>query len=713
MGNPVPVRRKEAGDAGEGASLPERALLRITRICALSLALPELLDEICREVAAVCGAQSCYLVSIPGGGGAVVIRRSPHAEEIPDLREAYRDLCRNEEFRSRILEEGMLVLSDLEDLSPDHPLRSRFERASVRSLILVPLQFGTALNGLLCLHAHGSPRRWDAGEPAVAREIAPVLSAALARNGMEERILASEARYRFLAENALDVISLHDLSGAYLYVSPASRKMLGYRPEEMTGVSVEAFLHPDDLEKVRAGDRRLAEGEARPVTLQHRIRCKDGGFREVESVSSAVTGGRGGARRILRITRDITERKQMESRLFEGRKLETIGLLAGGVAHEFNNLLVGINGTAEMLSLLLAGNEEALQYLATIERLGNRAVELTRQLLAYARQGTRSPEILSLARRITEDFPMLRASLPAAVEVRLETDEEVPPVSADALQLKQLIMSLGLNASEAMPGGGTITIRTRREDVVSEGPLDAVRAAGERFERLLLPGGDFRGPWAVIEFADTGCGMSEETLKRIFQPFFSTKFIGRGMGLAAVRGIVEDHGGTIRVVTAPGEGTSVFIGFPAAEGKVPEEPVRESLPLCGTGTILLADDEEDVRDVVRAMLESFGYTVLPARDGREALEIFRERVEEVDLVLVDMMMPGMTGAEAFAEMRRVSPGVRGILASGYDVDGGSRTFASAGFSAFLQKPFRRGELGRTVSEALGPSGRGTGPGDAS
>lgn len=712
MREPVHLRRKESGGAGEGVSLPESALLRIARICALGLALPELLDEICREVAAVCGAQSCYLVSNPAGGGAVEIRRSPHAEEIPDLREAYRGLCRNEDFRTRVLEEGMLVLSDLDHLSPDHPLRSHLDPASVRSLILVPLRFGTALNGLLCLHAHDSPRRWDAGEPALAREIAPILSAALERNSMEERILASEARYRFLAENALDVISLHDLSGAYLYASPASRKMLGYRPEEMTGVAADAFLHPDDRETMRTGDRRIAEGEVLSVTLQHRIRCKDGGFREVETVSSPVTGGRGEVRRILRIMRDLSERKAMESRLFEGQTLETIGLLAGGVAHEFNNLLVGINGTAEMLSLLLAGNEEALQYLATIERLGNRAVELTRQLLAYARQGTRSPEILSLSRMIREDFPVLRTSLPSSVEIRLETDEEVPPVSADRLQLKQVIMSLGLNASEAMPGGGTITIRTRREDTVSEGPLDVVRAAGGRFERLLLPGGDFRGPWAVIEFADSGCGMGEETLKRIFQPFFSTKFIGRGMGLAAVRGIVENHGGTIRVTTGPGEGTSVRVGFPAAEGKAAEEPARESLPLCGTGTILLADDEEDVRDVVRAMLESFGYTVLSARDGREALEIFRERGEGVDLVLVDMMMPGMTGAEAFAEMRRISPGVRGVLASGYDVNGTAREFASAGFSAFLQKPFRRGELGRTVSEALGPSGRGKEHGEA-
>lgn len=700
VGEPVPLRGNESGTSGPGATLPGSVLRRITRICALGLALPELLEEICREVAAACGAQSCYLVSVPGGGGPVGIRRSEHGENLPDLREAYRKLCRNEEFRAALQAEGMLVLSDLEELSPDHPLRSHLDPASVRSLILVPLRFGTTLSGLLCLHAHTSPRRWEAGEMVLAREVAPVLSAALERNSMEERILASEARYRFLAEHALDVISLHDRSGAYLYASPASWKMLGYRPEEMTGVSIEAYLHPDDLEKFRAGERRLAEGKDRSLTIQHRIRSKDGGFREVESVSSPVPGARGEGHRILRIMRDITERKRMEDRLIEGQKLETIGLLASGTAHEFNNLLAGITGTAEMLSLILAGNEDAHVHLDTIERLGSRAAELTRQLLAYARQGARFPETLSLCGRIREEIDGLRDSLPEAVEIRLEPEEGVPPVSADPLQLGQLVTSLVRNAAEAMPEGGTITIRTRREEAVPEGALASTRGADGRFERLLLPGGEFRGPWAVIEIADTGCGMGEETLQRIFQPFFSTKFIGRGMGLAAVRGIVENHGGTIRVVTGPGEGTSVHIGFPAAEGKGEEEQAADPLPLHGTGTILLAEDEEDVRFVVRAMLESFGYMVLPARDGPEAVEIFRERNKEVSLVLIDMMMPGMTGVETFAEMRRISPGIRGVLVSGYDAGGTGREYSSAGFSAFLRKPFRREELGRTVSEAL-------------
>ena len=700
-------RRGTGGTAEKPVELPESVIPGVARICALGLGLPELLDEICREVAAAFGTECCCLVAIPAGGAPVEVRRFPGGGETAGLRDVYRELCLREEILSRLRDEGPLAVPDLSALSPDDPVRALFEPASVRSLLVVPLRIGTALNGLLAFHAIGSPRSWEDGERRLAEEAAPILAAALERKTMEERLLASEARYRFLADNALDFISLHDLEGSYLYASPASRRMLGYRPEEMTGVAADAFHHPDDLPKLREGNRRLAAGEGLSVTVQHRLRCKDGSFREVETVSSPVTVGGGEVRRILRITRDITERKQMESRIFEGQQQETIALLAGGVAHEFNNLLVGINGTAEMLSLLLSGNEEALQYLSTIERLGNRAVELTRQLLAYARQGVRTPELLSLPRLVTEDFPALRAALPSSVEIRLELDEGVPPVRVDLFQLKQVIVSLCLNAAEAMPCGGTLTIRTRQEDTVPEGPRDATGPSGDGIERRLFPGGEFPGPWTFLEVADSGAGMEEATLKRIFEPFFSTKFIGRGMGLAAVRGIVENHGGAIRVYTEPGKGTVFSIGFPGAEGTPAAEEPREPPPLCGEGTILLADDEEDVRDVVRAMLESFGYTVVTARDGQEAVEIFRERAGEVDLVLLDMMMPRMTGAEAFAEIRRISPGARAILASGYDVQGAGREFASRGFSAFLQKPFRRGELGRKVGEALGSGSRGT------
>ena len=390
-------------------------------------------------------------------------------------------------------------------------------------------------------------------------------------------------------------------------------------------------------------------------------------------------------------------------------RLWIIGMLAGGVAHEFNNLLVGITGTAEMLSLLLAGNDEAAGYIAVIDRMGSRAAELTRQLLAYAGQGKERPETVSINRIVRENIPVLKTTLPPSLEVRLELAGEDPAILADALQMKQVVMSLCLNAAEAMPDGGVLTLRTREEEISPDGSPPAGVSGGEGTERTIGSGILPPGKKLVFEVSDTGCGMDADTVSRIFEPFFSTKFIGRGMGLAAVRGIVESHDGAIRVTSEVGKGTTFSLSFPAAAGKPPVEEGKETYPLCGTGTILIADDEDDVRAMVRAMLESFGYRVLEARDGREAVDLHREQSGEIDLVLLDMMMPRMTGEEAFAEIRRIDPSARAVLVSGYDERGRIGEIVASGFSGFLQKPFRRRDLGRMVGEALGDAPRKRAP----
>ncbi len=646
----------------------------------------------------LCGGEACYLAARGSAAGEPEIWRSAAPGAWPDLGASYRSGPSWDRLLDRLSVEGILAVPDAGELPPDHPALSFFGPYPLKSLLLVPLRFGTRMLGVLSLHTFAASRRWGREEVRLAEEVAPILAAALERRRIEERLRDSEARYRFLADNALDFISLHDPSGKYLYASPAAQRMLGYRPEEMTGCPASAYLASADLDRIAEGDRRLVSGEVSAVTLEHRLRRKDGTFADVETVSSAVPDDRGQIRQILRVTRDITERKRMENRLVEGQKAETIGMLAGGVAHEFNNLLAGISGAVEMLGLLLAGNAETERFLEMIGRLGNRATVLTRQLLAYAGQGKYSPEIVALNNVVMEDVPVLKAALPASVEIRMELAEESPVVAADITQMKQVITSLCLNAGEAMSDGGILTIRTRREGGTPDvfAGTDAAGAAGKR----IRSGRPVAGERSVLEVSDTGCGMEPGTMERIFEPFFSTKFIGRGMGLAAVRGIVETHDGEIVVRSGVGKGTTVSVAFPVASGMPKESESRDALPLCGTGLILVADDEDDVRSVVRSLLESFGYKVVEARDGREAVERFRERRGEIDLVLLDLMMPRMTGEEAFAEIRRISPEVRAILASGYDESGRLREIVAAGFETFLQKPFRRRELGQKVGEAL-------------
>ncbi len=683
--------------------VPLASVPRIARVCALGLALDELLGEVCRELLKIGRAEACCLILCPDESQRGSLRHVYVPAEASDPRGAYHAGPDWDRLVDRLLAEHLLCVPDMRRLPAADPFHAIYASYPVRSALLLPLKFGSRLLGVLALHTFSAPGCWGEEETSALDMAASILSAALERRRMEEMLRASEAQYRFLAEHANDFISLHDPSGRYVYASPSAFEMAGIRPEVMMSCPLSAFIHPDDISDVMLENGRLAEGRVRSVTHHYRMRRRDGSHFDVESVASAISGDGEQAGRILRVTRDISERKQMERRLFESRKLETIGMLAGGVAHEFNNLLVGINGSVEMLSLLLTGNHEVATYLDMISRMGNRAVELTHQLLAYARQGKYSPVPLSLNKVVGDNIPVLKTSLAPTVDLAVVLAEGLPPVMGDIAQVKQVVMSLCLNAAEAMPGGGTLSIRTR----VEEG-APAVRA-GAALKKSRRSGHAVEGPCVVLEVSDNGCGMDEKTLERIFEPFFSTKFVGRGMGLAAVRGIIDSHQGEIAVESEPGAGTRFTVRLPVLQVCVldaQEAQATTAVPVdqnhCGRGLVLVADDEQDVRMVVRAMLESLGYEVLEAADGADAVELFRARHADIALVLLDLMMPRMTGDQAFAEMRRIDPAVKALLASGYDESGRVGEIVSGGFGGFLQKPFRRGELGRKIVSVLGP-----------
>jgi PAS domain S-box-containing protein len=649
---------------------------RIARICALGLAFDELLDEVCREILALSGADGgCLVLSSRDERSG---RFSPAAESgtLHDVNEAYRPGPALERLLDRMRTEGVIRADDLSLLPASDSLKELLDPFPVRSALLIPLRFGTRLLGFVALHVTGEPKPWGSEVLSAMDMVSAILSAALERRRAEERLRASEARYRFLTEHSPDLITLHDATGRILYASPASLPMLGVRPELMGGSPVEGFLHPDDAGEVVAEIARTAAGEKPDVSLPYRMRGAAGRFVDVESSSTPLSEGPEGDRRVLRVTRDISARRRMEARLAESQTLSTIGLLAGGVAHEFNNVLAGIQGAVELLSMHAGGNPQARPYLDVIRRMAGRAAELTRQLLAYSRQGMYTPVSIPLDRVLSETLPTMRASLPPGVEISTECDDALPPVHVDVAQMKQVLVGLCLNAAEAMTGGGRLSVRTY------SGP------------------GDGR---IVLEVSDTGPGIDAKSMPRIFDPFFTTKGVGRGMGLAAIRGIVDNHGGEIRVVSREGKGTTCTVLLPmSAVPAAGEPPSAEGQP-AGTGLVLLADDEEDVRAVVRAMLETLGYAVIEARDGLEAVEVFRRRAAEIDLVVLDLMMPRLRGEAALGEIRRIAPAVPALLVSGYDESGRIRDIVGTGSGGFLQKPFRRQDLGKKVRELLGVS----------
>ena len=387
---------------------------------------------------------------------------------------------------------------------------------------------------------------------------------------------------------------------------------------------------------------------------------------------------------------DVTDRKRTEQRLREIQKLENIGLLAGGIAHRFNNLLTGILGNATLAMDMVPEESKIADSLQGVVQSAERAALLTRQMLAYAGKGqfTRQPVDLSVVAR--DVASLLRSSIPHHVALDFDLPAGLPPVDADLSQIQQLVVDLVMNAVEAIgDAAGSVAVCTGRRTL---GPHDILQT--------LEP-----GEYVWLEVSDTGCGMDEATRARIFDPFFTTKFTGRGLGLAAVAGIVRGHRGVIEVASEPGKGTMFLVLFPAATSRTRTELIAppEEEAWQGHGTVLVVDDEEAVRNTARFALEEQGFEVLAADNGPAALEIFARSFAQISVVLLDMSMPGMSGREVLIEMRRVCPEIAVIVSSGYSEADALEHFAGQKVSGFLEKPYTLRRLLAKVSAATKPS----------
>jgi two-component system cell cycle sensor histidine kinase/response regulator CckA len=397
---------------------------------------------------------------------------------------------------------------------------------------------------------------------------------------------------------------------------------------------------------------------------------------------------------------ETTERKRaaeaqkaLEARIFDAQKIESIGFLAGGIAHDFNNLLTGVLGNASLAREMAPTGSPVARCLEEIIHASERAAHLTKQMLAYAGKGKFVTRALDLSRETEEVLRLLHASISKRIEVRLDLADELPALDADPGQVQQVIMNLVVNAAEAIGDShGQIDIRTGARE---GGAPVTDRAPGED-----APG----GPYVFLEVRDTGCGMDEATKAKIFDPFFTTKFTGRGLGLAAVGGIIRGHQGVIEVNSAPNQGSTFVVWFPAG-AEAAAEPVAPRQVTQGAGaqageTILVVDDEQVVLRTAQAALQRRGYTVLPAESGPAAIDIIRQRAQDVSLVILDLSMPGMSGQETLPEIRKVRPDVPVVVSSGYNEEETMRLFSGQWISGFLQKPYTILRLAERVEEAL-------------
>jgi len=498
------------------------------------------------------------------------------------------------------------------------------------------------------------------------------------------------ARLAAIVESSQDAIISKDLQGIVETWNRAAENVYGYTADEMIGRSMQILLpanlqneEDEILTRIRRGDR--------VSHFETRRRRKDGVEIVVSLMISPVRDEAGNILGASHIARDITEHKRFEQQLRQTQRLESLGVLAGGIAHDFNNLLMGVLGNASLAAEMISSSSPAQPLLRDITAAGQRLSDLTRQLLAYAGRGSREHGPIDLSQLVREISALLQASTPKHVQVRLDLDEHLPAVHADASQMQQIIMNLILNGAEAVPAGtaGSVLVRTGAQHVDAT-YLQTVSAAGE-----IKP-----GYYAFLEVHDTGVGMSPETLSRIFDPFFTTKIQGRGLGLAAVLGIISSHNGTIKVYSEPGKGSTFKVLLPA----VASDAIRSAElqgPAVGTsGTILVVDDEEIVRKLAKTVLELWGYQVILANNGLEALNIFDQRMHEIDLVLLDLAMPVLGGEETFRGIRMRNSKIPVILTSGHSDELARENFAGKGLASFIGKPYTAAELTAIVKTEL-------------
>jgi len=509
----------------------------------------------------------------------------------------------------------------------------------------------------------------------------------------EKRLKKSEHRFRDLFASISDVIFTHDLDGRFLSMNPATCRLFGYNENELIGRLISDFMEPEFVDGFESEylDTVKKDGYHEGTII---FFTRDGVKVYIEYRGSIVTP-RDGEPFISGIGRDVTvkilserEVKALQDQLIQSQKIEAIGTLAGGIAHNFNNILMGIQGSASLMMVDKDPSHPEMKYLKGIEEYVRNATELTKDLLGFARGGKYEAKPMDLNALIMHENRMFGRTKKEN-QVHGEYENDLWTAEVDRGQLKQVLLNLYVNAWQAMPGGGDLYIQT--ENVT----LD------EAFIRpfLVTP-----GKYVKVSVTDTGTGMDEETQKRIFDPFFSTKNTrqGSGLGMASVYGIIKNHGGFIDVYSKKGEGTTISIYLPASEKEAelenPQPDQHEFQP--GRGTILLVDDEDMIIDVGQQMLERLGYQVLVARGGKMALDIYGKQREEIDLVILDMIMPGMGGGETYERMKEIDDDIRVVLSSGYSINGQAKKILDRGCISFIQKPFTLNELSLKLREAL-------------
>ncbi len=508
-----------------------------------------------------------------------------------------------------------------------------------------------------------------------------VTEAALAK----EALRSSEARFRSLSENAPVIIFALDPTGTITYLNPAFEKILELDRQEFLGRPFVQWINPRETMVFRHTVDRLIGGQAAVAEMNLTLYHKSGAERLFNISVAANWDSRDQVVGIIGMAKDITEEHELQCQLFQSQKMEAIGTLAGGIAHDFNNLLMGMQANLSLMHLHTAGNQTLKEKIERIEHQIQTGANLTRQLLGYARKGKYVVTTVDLNKLIGEALGIVKRTN-KGVSIHRRLSEEPIYIKADQGQMELVLLNLFVNAVDAMPGGGQLTVATHHI---------------HKREHLTDPHQDNR--YCEIVVTDTGIGMDADTQKRIFEPFFTTKEVGQGtgLGLASVYGVIQNHGGRIGVDSTEGEGTTFTLLLPTTQESTRRKAHRkESSTPVRAGKILLVDDEPLILKFTREMIESLGFDVLPAKNGQEAIDIYQRSHAEIDLVILDMIMPEMDGLSAYKALCRINPGLHVIVTSGNTSQSRLAEILSDGGNRCLRKPYTRDELAGEITAAL-------------
>jgi PAS domain S-box-containing protein len=515
------------------------------------------------------------------------------------------------------------------------------------------------------------------------------------RQRAEEALAQSEQRYRQLFDSITDFIYTHDLEGNFITVNQGAASNLGYSIEELSGHPVSKFMLP----KYRMAFQKdylptiIQAGKHEGISV---YLSRDGNKHYIEYRNLLITKD-GKPDHVSGIGRDVTERlraqeqlRRLEEQLRQSQKMEAVGTLAGGVAHDFNNILQGIRGYAQIISMSTTPNEPMRGHVDQIEAAVGRASALVQQLLTFSRRVQPQLRPMDLNQRVRQVVGLLTRTLPKMITIETSLEEGLTPVNADPNQIEQVLLNLGANAGDAMPEGGLLRLETSNQT------LDQAFCQGHPDARP--------GDYVQLQVSDTGYGMDSVTIAHIFDPFFTTKELGKGtgLGLSMVYGIIRSHGGFVIVKSQPEQGSSFSIYLPAAIAEVETEAPasKEEMTPGGGESLLLVDDDIDILNSTREVLEHFGYRVRTATSGEEAIAAYESRHAHFDLVLLDLGMPGMGGAKALQKLKEMDPEIRVIVCSGYSSETASQTASQGGAAAFISKPYRTNDMLAAIRSVL-------------